>query len=53
MKGHRWFAASYDAINRGIERRVFGPLRRTAVGEPEGLALLALGLWRERRARAG
>ena len=39
MKGHRWFAATYDLLNRGVERRVFGPLRLWVVGEATGNVL--------------
>jgi SAM-dependent methyltransferase len=39
MKGHRWFAAVYDAISKDDERRVLGPLRRWVVGDARGRTL--------------
>lgn len=35
-QGHRWFAACYDALNRGAERRLFGPLRAEMLGPLTG-----------------
>ena len=39
MKGHRWFAALYDLISGGGERRLLGPLREWVVGEARGRVL--------------
>ena len=39
MKGHRWFAALYDVLNRASERRVLAPLRARLLGELQGLVL--------------
>jgi hypothetical protein len=47
MKGHRWFAAVYDAISRDDERRELGRLRRWVVGE----AIEAAGFGVERLER--
>src|SRR6266542_3752207 len=38
MKGHRWFAAVYDAMSEGDER-VLGPIRRRLVGDLRGRVL--------------
>ncbi len=35
-KGHRWFAAWYDALSRNAERRLFGPLRAEMLGPLTG-----------------
>jgi ubiquinone/menaquinone biosynthesis C-methylase UbiE len=39
MRGHRWFAAAYDLVNRGAERRVLGPIRRALLADAPGLVL--------------
>ncbi|MBI3970246.1 MAG: class I SAM-dependent methyltransferase, partial [Chloroflexi bacterium] len=39
MKGHRWFAATYDLVNRWGERRLLGPLRRRLLGNATGTVL--------------
>jgi ubiquinone/menaquinone biosynthesis C-methylase UbiE len=39
MKGHRWFAAVYDRVNRASERRIIGPLRATIAGSARGRVL--------------
>src|ERR671924_521329 len=39
MKGHRWFAAVYDLVNRAAERRLFGPIRGSLLGAAGGLVL--------------
>ncbi len=36
MKGHRWFAALYDVINRQSERRLLAPLRVRLLGDLHG-----------------
>jgi ubiquinone/menaquinone biosynthesis C-methylase UbiE len=38
-RGHRWYAATYDLINRGAERRVLGPIRRQLLGDLAGRVL--------------
>jgi ubiquinone/menaquinone biosynthesis C-methylase UbiE len=38
-KGHRWFAALYDPLSRGVERRVLGRLRTFITGEASGRVL--------------
>ena len=39
LKGHRWFAAVYDVLNRGGERRLFAPLRTQIAGGATGQVL--------------
>lgn len=39
MKGHRWFAATYDLLLRGAERRVLSRLRPLVAGEATGRVL--------------
>lgn len=41
MKGHKWFAASFDFVNRvsGIEKKFMARHRPHIVGEAEGLVL--------------
>jgi ubiquinone/menaquinone biosynthesis C-methylase UbiE len=39
VRGHRWFAAIYDLVNRSAERRVLGPVRRSLLDEATGLVL--------------
>ncbi|HEV2123861.1 MAG TPA: class I SAM-dependent methyltransferase [Chloroflexota bacterium] len=39
MKGHRWFAAMYDVINRRAEARLIGPLRRHLLTDVTGRVL--------------
>jgi len=36
MKGHRWFAMFYDALNRPAERQLLGPLRARLLGDLRG-----------------
>lgn len=38
-RGHRWFAATYDIVNRWAERRLLGALRRRIVGAASGRVL--------------
>ena len=38
-RGHRWYAATYDFINRGAERRVLGPMRQWLRGDLSGRVL--------------
>ncbi|MCL4545425.1 MAG: class I SAM-dependent methyltransferase [Chloroflexi bacterium] len=38
-KGHPWFAALYDPINRLGDRKVMGPLRRRTAGAASGCVL--------------
>jgi ubiquinone/menaquinone biosynthesis C-methylase UbiE len=39
VKGHRWFAAVYDTVNRSTERRVMAPVRARLLGELQGRVL--------------
>src|SRR3989337_1907832 len=39
FKGHRWFAAIYDAMMRGSERKFLAKHRSYIVGEAEGRVL--------------
>jgi ubiquinone/menaquinone biosynthesis C-methylase UbiE len=39
MKGHRWFAALYDTVNRTSERRILAPLRARLLGDLHGTVL--------------
>jgi ubiquinone/menaquinone biosynthesis C-methylase UbiE len=39
VRGHRWFAAVYDLLNRGAERRVIGPLRERLLRDAAGRVL--------------
>ena len=36
QRGHRWFAATYDALNRSGERRTLGKMRRALLQELHG-----------------
>lgn len=38
-RGHPWFAALYDTLNRGVERRILAPIRGWVVGEATGRVL--------------
>ena len=39
MKGHRWFAAVYDVVNRSTERRIMAPLRARLLRDLHGRVL--------------
>src|SRR5262245_29355183 len=39
MKGHRWYAATYDFLTQGTEAKVLRPLRRRVLGVVSGLVL--------------
>jgi hypothetical protein len=38
-RGHRWFAAVYDLLNRSAERRLLGPIRARLLGALRGRVL--------------